>query len=515
LKNIRAQKRSDVLGAVAVTAAVAAMVYTVVRAVLFSTAQYTLLERGIGFLLLFAELFVVVHGIGYAISVFQIFRQKDQEETLAPLPEQKKNESKAGPFVAVIVPARNEPKDVLETTFITIKNMTYENKVVYFLDDSTIDSFKREAEELAKEYGLVLFRRTKPWHGAKAGVVNDCLETIQEEFVAVFDADQNPMPKFLSAVVTVLKTDERLAFVQTPQFYSNIENCPVARASNLQQSVFYEYICEGKSLTGSMFCCGTNVVFRTKALKEVGGFDETTVTEDFSTSVSLHARGWKSLYYNHVGVFGVGPETLRAYFLQQFRWASGTITVFKRLLSLFIKNPRMLSFTQWVEYFLSSTYYFVGMAFFVLMLCPIVYLTIGIPSFFANPAVYFFAFLPYLVLTTHVFYGALKKRHYRVKDLFLGQWLSVLACTVFMRASLAALIGVKISFGVTPKGKESAMPLIRLWPQMTLWLANFIAIVWGMNRYYYEMEPAIAVNSFWALYHFLLLSGIFYFNRDV
>jgi hypothetical protein len=30
----------------------------------------------------------------------------------------------------------------------------------------------------------------------------------------------------------------------------------------------------------------------------------------------------------------------------------------------------------------------------------------------------------------------------------------------------------------------------------------------------YEREPAVLVNGFWALYHFLLLSGIFYFNEE-
>ena len=52
-------------------------------------------------------------------------------------------------------------------------------------------------KELADEYDLVLFQRTKPWHGAKAGIVNDCLEQLTEEYVAIFDADFIIKPTFL------------------------------------------------------------------------------------------------------------------------------------------------------------------------------------------------------------------------------------------------------------------------------------------------------------------------------
>ncbi len=504
----------DALGALAALTVASACVYVVIRAVLYASSDYSMVEKAFGLLLLLAEIFVIIHGIGYAMNVFKVFGHQADAPDADLAREQKLCVGANGPSVAILVPARNEPKDVLETTFITINNIDYQNKKVYFLEDSTQEKFRQEAEELARDHGLTIFRRTKPWHGAKAGIVNDCLETLTEEYVAIFDCDQNPMPKFLMSLVPFLTRDKGLAFVQTPQFYSNIQDNRIAQASTLQQAVFYEYICEGKGLEDSMFCCGTNVIFRAQALKDIGGFDESSVTEDFATSIRLHIRGWRSLYYGHVSAFGVGPETLRAYFQQQFRWAAGTLGVCKKVFQAFFKDPRALKPRQWIEYFLSSTYYFVGIAFYIMMLCPVMYLVFGIPSFFARPEVYFLAFVPYIILSMSIFYLALRKRHYSVKHLFLGQLLGVLAFTVYIRAAFTAILGVKIGFGVTPKGREKAMPYWRLWPQIVMMMANFIALVWGANRFIYEQDMALVVNSFWGLYHFLLLCGMFYFNEE-
>ncbi|MDD5227117.1 MAG: glycosyltransferase family 2 protein, partial [Candidatus Omnitrophica bacterium] len=403
---------------------------------------------------------------------------------------------------------------VLEKTFVTIQNIDYPNKKVYFLDDSLEDGYKKEAEEIARAHDLVLFRRTRPWHGAKAGIVNDCLEILTEKYIAVFDADQNPMPDFLKVLVPLMEVDEKRAFIQTPQFYSNIGENPIARAAVLQQAVFYEYICEGKGVSDSMFCCGTNVIFRASALKDVGGMDESTVTEDFATSLKFHSKGYRSLYYSHVCAFGMGPEDLIAYFKQQFRWAAGTLSVFKKLLKQFLLRPLSLTLSQWAEYFLSSTYYFVGCAFSILMVCPVIFIFWRIPTFFANPEVYLLAFLPYIILTMSIFYFALRNRNYKPRDLILGQLLGAATFSIYMKAAFAAFLGMKISFGVTSKSGGGAVPYRMLWLQIMVLIVNFIAVVWAVNRFVYEHNNALLVNAFWAFYHFLVFSSIFYFNRE-
>jgi cellulose synthase (UDP-forming) len=503
--------KKNLINSLILLALVAVIIYVVTRSVLIGYADYVGFDRLTAIGLLLAEMFIIIHGVGYALNIFRAYKSasdKDQMQKIAltSLPDE--------PSVAILVAARHEPKEILEETFISIRNLKYKNKDIYFLDDSSKSTYKKEADQLGKDLGLNIFRR-KIRHGAKAGIINDCLKKIKHKYIVVFDADQNPLPDFLNRVVSLMESDQRLAFVQTPQFYTNVGNSQIAKAAAFQQAVFYEYICEGKGSQDAMFCCGTNIIFRKEALDQVGGLDESTVTEDFATSFKFHQNGWKSLYYNHVYAFGMGPEDLTGYFKQQYRWANGTITVFKKVLKNFILHPFSLSFKQWWEYLLSGSYYLIGLVVFVLMLFPILYLLLDVPSFFASPQIYFLAFLPYIILSLSVFYFILKERNYTLGDLFKGQVAGFITFPVYLKAALFSLFGRKATFGITSKLKGNFVAYSKLWPQILLLLCNYVAIVWGINRFIYERNLAIIINCFWAFYHFLLLSSIFYFNEKI
>jgi len=483
--------------------------YLAARTYFFFAADYQGTDRLVVFLLFGAEVFVIIHALGYAMNIFASLRGFSDSTAAAP----QVFERETAPPVAILVAARHEPKEVLYHTFSSLCHLNYPNKTVYFLDDSSDEKYKQEAEELAQTLGLVLFRRAER-HGAKAGIINDCLKQLSQKYVSIFDADQCPLPDFLNALVAELEKKSNLAFVQTPQYYSNTGESRVARGAGFQQSIFYEFICEGKSSSRAMFCCGTNIVFRREALVSAGGFDESTVTEDFATSVNLHTQGWESLYYNHVYVFGLGPEDLAGYFKQQFRWAAGTITILKRLILRFIRKPQALSPMQWWEYFLSGSYYFTGLVFLIMMLCPILYLLFNTPSFFANPRMYMIFFLPYAIFSGAFFYLALGAKHYRFRDLLHGQLLNYITFPVYLSGAISALLGIKISFGITQKTKGSSVSYWHLWPQLGMIYLNLIAFSWGLHRSMVERSIPVFVNTFWPLFHFIILSSIFYFNEE-
>lgn len=527
------------LAGVVVLTILSIFVYLMVRTVLFFAAPYLWYEKIVALGLLAAEGFILLHGFGYFLNLLHILLRPPHR----PIASEGPPPLTAYPPVAIIVSSFREPIHVVQDTLTCFYNLTYPNKHLFFLDDTRydlpgqdaekMDAYRRSVDDMCRRIGVNLFRRK--WHGAKAGMINDFLDFIEgrhregfsfqafsdisrkekEKYIIVFDADMNPFPDFVEQLVALMEANPKLAFVQTPQYYSNFEQNRVARASGLQQAVFYEYICEGKSLQDAMFCCGTNVIFRRKALEDVGGFDESSVTEDFATSLKFHAKGWSSAYLNRVCAFGMGPEDLGGYFKQQFRWALGTVGLFRTILKAFLRNPRQLTPAKWWEYFLSGTHYFVGWVFFILVLCPILYLFTNVPAFFGRPEIYFLFFIPYLLLSMTVFLGTLRQRGYRFTDLFQGIVLNAITFPVFMKASLLAMIGVRGTFGITPKGQSLALPLQGLIPQVAAAAASFAAIVWGVHRLVYEGSPAaaIVVNGMWCLYHFVILSCILYFNH--
>ncbi|MCF8085060.1 MAG: glycosyltransferase [Deltaproteobacteria bacterium] len=516
-----------------------AILYLMVRTVLFIILDYHWYEKGVAFLLLFAETFIIFHGVGYFLEIYHLLRHRKgfvgSADGGLPL--------ETYPPVAIIVSSYEEPLEVVEDTVISFYNLTYPNKHIYFLDDTRYDlpgqdtekmkAYRRSIDDMCQRIGVNLFRRK--WRGAKAGMVNDFLEFVEgrdregfrfynysgqkpeekERYIVVFDADQNPLPGFLESLVSTMEANPKLAFIQTPQYYTNFESNRIAKASGLQQAVFYEYICEGKSLNDAMFCCGTNVIFRRRALMDVGGFDEASVTEDFATSLKFHLKGWRSAYMGKVLAFGMGPEDLGGYFKQQFRWALGTVGLFRKVLGFCLRNPRQLALVKWWEYFLSSTHYFIGLIFLILVSCPLLYLFFNVPSYFAKPEIYALFFIPYFVLTITIFFWTLRQRRYAFKDLVQGQLLMAITFPVYIKAAVLGLLGVKGKFGITPKGGSMALPLKALWVQLSMAALTFSAVIWGMNRLLYEREPvaALVVNVIWCLYHFLILSSVFYFNN--
>jgi cellulose synthase (UDP-forming) len=492
--------------------------YASVRlATAIAAADYSPADAVMAIALLMAELFLTVHGIGYFGSMLKAARLA--YESPAPL-----FSAPATAPVALLVASFNESPEVLEETLASILAMDYPSVRVYLLDDSTNDEARRGAEELAARLQITLVRRATR-AGYKAGAINDVLPRLDEPYVAILDADQCPSASWLKDVVPLLEADPTVAFVQVPQVYVNTQGLPVAYAAKFQQAIFFEYICEGKSRSNAMFCCGSNVVLRRSALmaieKQVNGrrhfFDETSVTEDFATSIRLHAAGWKSMYLNRTYVTGMGPETLPAYFTQQKRWAMGTMGAGLRLLLRIVKHPGLLRPAQWWEYSLSGTYYFVGWANLVFMAAPIAFMAFNVRPLRGYAELYLLVFIPYVAFTVNLVYYGMRLRGYPVKGIWLASALSFCTFWIYIKASLVAVFGLKRAFGVTPKGVGGAMPLRAMVPELIMLAGNSATAVAGLVLMGRD-GPSVAyvVNTFWASYHALLLSMLFfYLNRPV
>lgn len=533
------ERKSRIIIAFILMALILAFTYLSVRIIFFIIADNPWNQKILAFILLCAELFGLTHSFGYFLNVIKVMKKKEGNiASTAPPP------LTSFPPVAILIPSYKEPLSVIYDTLICCYNLTYPNKQLYLLDDTRYDkpwdtpenisSYRRSIDELCEKLGVNLFRRK--WRGAKAGIINDFLRFLEGEkpenldchyfqkssqtekpkYFVVFDADMNPFPDFVEPLVSHMEIDQKIAFIQTPQYYSNFEMNKVARSAGFQQTVFFEYICEGKGLDNMIFCCGTNVLIRREALASVGGFDESCVTEDIATSFKMHLDGWKSLYYNKISAFGKGPEDLDAYFKQQFRWALGTISLSKKFLFSLLKNYRKKpSLTFWWEYFLSFTHFFVGWVYFFMIAFPIIYLFFSVPIFFMNVTIYFAVFFPYLALTLAMIFWSFYERNFLPKQVFTSMLLTTVTFPVYMRAATYGMLGIKSTFVVTPKEKSSSsLPLRSLWPQILGMALCISAITWGLERIYFENDEVLGLvgNMVWCLYNLGILSTIFYFN---
>ncbi len=382
-------------------------------------------------LLLVAELFNLAQALGFWWTAAHDRPVPDEDPPADDAAE-----------VDVLIPTYDEPADVVEPTVAAAVALGRRARV-WLLDDGRRETMS----ELARRHGAGYIARSDR-SGAKAGNLNHALGLTHAPYVAVLDCDHVPDPDFLRATLPRF-ADERVAYVQTPQYYANHRRGGVTAAAWAQQALFFGTIARGKDALGAMFCCGTNVVFRRAALVDAGGFPEGSVTEDFELSIELHERGWRSVYVPRVLARGLGPEDMASYVSQQARWARGCLGALPRAVRA------ELPWRVRLQYVLSAMFFLSGWSALVYMMLPVVRILTGAqPLASAGADRFLLHFAPYygLALLMVGIAGAGVYTFEAFALTFASFWVQV-------RAGLSALMRRPSAFKVTPKrGAEGPQP---------------------------------------------------------
>jgi cellulose synthase (UDP-forming) len=394
------------------------------------------------------------------------------------------------PEVDVFVPTYDEPVSVVELTVAAASLMRGAQVNVHLLDDGD----RPEMAALAARHGANYVTREEHV-GAKAGNINHALAQTSAPYVAVLDCDHVPDEGFLAATLGYL-CDDRVALVQTPQYYANARESRVASAAWAQQALFFGPIACGKDGMGAMFCCGTNAVFRRTALAEIGGFPGESLTEDFELSVHLHERGWRTAYVPEVLARGLGPEDMASYVSQQQRWARGCLSGIRTALRA--RLPLRIR----AQYLLSSMFFLTGWTVLIYMAMPIVRIVFGAQPIAAAGGDAFVAhFAPYfgLALMTVARAGA---GNYT----FNAFALQTASFWIHIQATAFALLGRRGRFVVTPKLRERRRQFRPILPALLMLAALAAAAVYGLVH---SQSPATLNNVAFATLHIsVLLAGV-------
>jgi len=394
--------------------------------------------------------------------------------------------------VAVFVPTINESADIVRRTLMAAQRMRHTGEV-WLLDDGN----RPEMRALAEQIGCRYLARTENSH-AKAGNLNNALRHTDADFIAIFDADHAPAPRFLEETLGFF-ADPAVAFVQTPQDFYNLDSFQhrLQRGRSLvwsEQSLFFRVIQSGKDRLNSAFFCGSCAVVRRSALEDIGGFATGTVTEDIHTSLKLHKRGWKSVYYPRSLAFGLAPSSAIPFLKQRLRWGQGAMQVWRQEGILF---SRGLTLGQRLSYLATMLAYFEGWQRAVFFLAPVVVLTTGVMPIHALDREFLVRFIPYYVLTFWAFEEV--SRGYG-RSLLTEQY-NMMRFAVFMTATFGFFLR-RLRFVVTPKEMGEADATRRtLWPQYMVLGLNAVAIPIGIVLHWRGSAlpvAALVANILWA-----------------
>lgn len=426
-----------------------------------------------------AEVFNLLQAVGFWWTAWH----DRPEKPPPPVPE--------GLAVDVLIPVYNEPLEVVAPTVGAAARLRGVPVRVAVLDDRG----RPELARLAARHGAAYLRRGVNT-GAKAGNLNAALERTSAPLVLVLDCDHVPHPRLLEATVGHF-ADPRVALVQTPQYYANAQpgaGPAIARSAWSQQALFFGVIARGKDGLGAMFCCGTNVVLRRRALEDVGGFPEASITEDFELSLRLHQEGWRSVYVARVLASGLGPEDMASYVSQQHRWARGCISAIPTVLRA--KLPLRVK----AQYLLSASYFLSGCTVLIYMALPVIRILTGAqPLAQATADQFLVHFAPYFG-TALLAVGVAGAGTYTFAAFALGSS----SFFVHVHALLSALLRRPGRFVVTPKQGRRGVQLRPVLAPLFAMAVLGGAAAWGLAR---ATTPAMLNNVAFAALHICVLAA--------
>jgi len=272
------------------------------------------------------------------------------------------------PEVLVQLPVRNEGALALRVAAAACRlNWPRHKLEIQLLDDGSAENhedLKRAVVAVVPEgVNLKVLRRGERT-GFKAGNLAFGLAHSEAPFVAVFDADFEPMPDFLYRTVPALIADEGLCFVQARWSHANRDKNWLTRAQGLLLDAHFAVEQEARFRAGLPISFnGTAGVWRREAIENAGGWTGDTLTEDLDLSMRCALKGWRGAYVADVVVPGELPETAAAWRAQQARWTKGHAQCARKLLPAVWASamplPRKAAMTlqmcQWAFYSLAFT----------------------------------------------------------------------------------------------------------------------------------------------------------------
>jgi len=204
---------------------------------------------------------------------------------------------------------------------------------IQVLDDSTDDTraIVDARVRLWQARGIDIRAVRRPDRaGYKAGALAVGTAQARGEVLAIFDADFVPPPDFLQWTMPYLGPG--VAVVQARWGHLNADASALTRAQALALDGYFmvEQFVHGR-LGLFLTFNGTAGVWQRAAIDAAGGWQGDTLTEDVDLSYRVQMAGWRIVLLPDVVAPAELPSTLSAFRRQQFRWAKGTVQVYRKL----------------------------------------------------------------------------------------------------------------------------------------------------------------------------------------
>jgi peptidoglycan-N-acetylglucosamine deacetylase len=229
-----------------------------------------------------------------------------------------------GLSVAVVVPAYNEEKVVLQTIHSLLASQHPETFEIIVVDDGSTDDTVGVLQKAFADNPLVTIA-TRP-NGGKPAALNHGISLTTADIVVTLDAD------------TVFARDTILhltAWFADPKVGAVAGNAKVGNRINfLTRCQALEYVTsqnlDRRALTvldSVTVVPGAVGAWRREVVVAAGGFSGETLAEDADLTIRVQRMGYVVAYDDQAVALTEAPDTLRGFVRQRFRWMFGTLQV--------------------------------------------------------------------------------------------------------------------------------------------------------------------------------------------
>ncbi|MFT6244410.1 MAG: cellulose synthase/poly-beta-1,6-N-acetylglucosamine synthase-like glycosyltransferase [Crocinitomicaceae bacterium] len=205
---------------------------------------------------------------------------------------------------------------------------------IQVLDDSTDETVdviaKKVAEVKARGINIQHIHRVDRT-GYKAGALDDAMDQVEGEFIAIFDADFIPNTDFLQKTMPHFN-DDNVGVVQTRWGHINKKYSILTELQAFGLNGHFAIEQGGRNASGHFINFnGTGGIWRKTCIAGAGGWEHDTLTEDLDLSYRAQLKGWKFKYLEDVIAPAELPITMSALKSQQHRWMKGGAECFIKM----------------------------------------------------------------------------------------------------------------------------------------------------------------------------------------